>query len=103
MFGQIFSIGATLFSQYAFIATLDWIIISAIRRLYFHPLAHIPGPKLDAASMLYQTYYCFSGGRSRFYQKIAQLHDKYGDSPSIASQDDRLELLKIEIQGPWFA
>lgn len=52
MFGQIFSIGATLFSQYAFIATLGWIIISAIRRLYFHPLAHIPGPKLAAASML---------------------------------------------------
>lgn len=72
-------------------------------RLYFHPLAHIPGPKLAAASMLYQTYYCFTGGRSRFYQKIAQLHDKYGDSPSIASQDDRLELLKIKIQGPWFA
>jgi hypothetical protein len=45
--------------------------------LYRHPLAHVPGPKLAAATFLYQTYHCFVGG-SRYYIKIAELHEQYG-------------------------
>lgn len=45
--------------------------------LHWHPLAHIPGPKLAAATYLYQTYYGLVGG-SRYYQEIARLHEKYG-------------------------
>jgi hypothetical protein len=46
--------------------------------LYQHPLAHIPGPKLAAATYLYQTYYALAGGKSRYYIKVSELHKKYG-------------------------
>jgi hypothetical protein len=45
--------------------------------LHRHPLAHIPGPKLAAATYLYQTYYSLVGG-SRYYIEIAAMHKKYG-------------------------
>jgi hypothetical protein len=48
--------------------------------LYGHPLSHIPGPKIAAATYLYQTYYSLVGG-SRYYIKIGELHDKYGERP----------------------
>ena len=57
-----------------FVTTL---ISTAIYNLYFHPLAHIPGPKFAAATYLYQTYYCLVG-RSRFYIQVKHLHDIYG-------------------------
>jgi hypothetical protein len=51
--------------------------------LYQHPLAHIPGPKLAAATYLYQTYYGLAGGKSRYYLKISELHKKYGKTRSF--------------------
>jgi hypothetical protein len=48
-----------------------------IYRLYFHPLAKVPGPRLAAITWLYQTYYSFVGG-SRFYLQIEKLHEIYG-------------------------
>lgn len=65
-------------SQWFAVVILAWYILTIIRRLYFHPLAQVPGPKFAAATLLYQTYYSFAGGRSRFYQKIAELHQQYG-------------------------
>lgn len=57
------------------------IVIGSLQNVFYnlfrHPLAHIPGPKLAAATYLYQTYYGLVGG-SRYYQEIARLHDKYG-------------------------
>jgi hypothetical protein len=48
-----------------------------IYRLYFSPIAHIPGPKLAAVSFWYQFYYdAILQGRYLF--KIKQLHEKYG-------------------------
>lgn len=47
-------------------------------RLYFHPLAKFPGPKLAAATRWYEAYYdvvC----RGRYTFKIAELHKKYGN------------------------
>ena len=49
-----------------------------VYRLYFHPLAKVPGPKLAAITWLYQTYYSFVGG-SRFYLEIEKLHQIYGN------------------------
>jgi hypothetical protein len=48
-----------------------------IYRLYIHPLAKVPGPRLAAITWLYQTYYSFVGG-SRFYLQIEKLHEIYG-------------------------
>ena len=52
-------------------------IVGAIRRLYFHPLAHIPGPKLAALTWWPEFYY--DGIQPRKYVfKIQELHKQYG-------------------------
>ncbi|KAL8834369.1 MAG: hypothetical protein Q9170_003779 [Blastenia crenularia] len=68
----------TATAQWLVALLIGYAILVVVRRLCFHPLAQIPGPKLAAATLLYQTFYCFGGGRSRFYQKIADWHEKYG-------------------------
>jgi hypothetical protein len=57
-----------------FLATL---VYTAIYNVFFHPLAHVPGPKFAGATYLYQTYHSFVGG-SRYYVKIKALHEIYG-------------------------
>ncbi|RPA81478.1 cytochrome P450 [Ascobolus immersus RN42] len=49
-------------------------------RLYFHPLAKFPGPKLAAASTLYEFYYDYIGPKRGYLsQHVLDLHDQYGD------------------------
>jgi hypothetical protein len=62
-----------------FLANLAY---TAIYNVFFHPLAHVPGPKLAGATYLYQTYHSFMGG-SRYYAKIKELHEIYGMTPLI--------------------
>ncbi|QDS76078.1 hypothetical protein FKW77_006033 [Venturia effusa] len=58
-------------------AVIIYKLIKAIRNIFFHPLSHIPGPKLAAASRLYEWYYdCILIGQYCF--KIRELHDEYG-------------------------
>ncbi|KAK5626525.1 hypothetical protein RRF57_002240 [Xylaria bambusicola] len=46
-------------------------------RLFFHPLAHFPGPRLAAISRWYEAHYdVLLGGQ--YTAKIAELHKKYG-------------------------
>jgi len=54
-------------------------IVGAIRRLYLHPLAHIPGPKLAALTWWYEFYYDVIQ-QGRYVFKIQELHKKYGKS-----------------------
>jgi len=54
-------------------------VYTAIYNIFFHPLAHILGPKLAGATYLYQAYFSLVGG-SRYYVKIKQLHDIYDTS-----------------------
>ena len=49
----------------------------AAYRLYLHPLANIPGPRLAALTYLYRTYYNATNG-SRYYAQIEKLHAQYG-------------------------
>ena len=62
-------IGLTLL---AFLATLTFY------RLFLHPLANVPGPKIAAATAWYEFYWdCPQKGR--FFTKITEMHKKYGE------------------------
>lgn len=55
----------------------SYIAYIVVYRLFFHPLAQIPGPRLAGLTFLYQTYFSFKDG-SRFYQQVGLLHKQYG-------------------------
>jgi hypothetical protein len=51
----------------------------ALYRLYLHPLARFPGPKLAAVTRLYEGYYdIYHSGQYTF--KISELHKQYGEN-----------------------
>lgn len=52
----------------------------AVYRIFFHPLAHIPGPLLAGVTSLYCYWYNSRGGR--FYLQIQRLHEQYGTLPT---------------------
>jgi len=45
----------------------------------YHPLSRFPGPKLAAASFLYEFWFDFVRG-GRYTWEIKQMHEKYGKS-----------------------
>ena len=59
-----------------FIGT-TYAIILGIRRVYFSPISHFPGPKLGIATFWYQFYYdvVLSG---QYVWKVRDLHKQYG-------------------------
>lgn len=50
-----------------FIFWFSWFLISSIRRLYFHPLSNIPGPKLRAITGLVETYDFMRGRNAKSF------------------------------------
>ncbi|KAJ4292534.1 hypothetical protein N0V90_009197 [Kalmusia sp. IMI 367209] len=52
----------------------------ATYRAYFDPLSKFPGPKIAAATQLYEFYYDFLAGGpgGRYTWRIKEMHDKYG-------------------------
>jgi hypothetical protein len=67
------SIAATIFLYY---------VTLALYRLYLHPLARFPGPKLAAVTRLYEGYYdLYQSGQYTF--KIAELHKQYGEEDLV--------------------
>lgn len=66
-----------------------------IYRLYFHPLAKFPGPKLYAASGL--PFYYADKLRGDFYKRAGGLHERYGTFVRVTP--DRL-LVEASVSNP---
>jgi hypothetical protein len=60
------------------VATLAYLVVLACYRIYFHPISHIPGPRLAAFTYWYQSYYDLWPHSGRFLWKTAELHEQYG-------------------------
>jgi hypothetical protein len=62
-------------------AGVFYVIGLYIYRLFFHPLAKFPGPKIAAATSWYEAYFeiVLKGQYSR---QISKLHDQYGTPES---------------------
>ncbi|KAK9423441.1 putative cytochrome p450 protein [Seiridium unicorne] len=64
----------------------------AIRRLFLHPLAHIPGPRLAALTWWYEFYFdAIQPGQYVF--KIQELHKRYG--PIIRVTPDEIHISDV--------
>lgn len=58
---------------------LAWKASVYLYRLYFSPLAGFPGPRLAAATWLYEFYYdVLKPGGGLYIWKIQELHERYG-------------------------
>lgn len=55
---------------------LYWVGL-VLYRLFFHPLAKFPGPRLAAATSWYEAYYEIVKN-GQYSKKISLLHDQYG-------------------------
>ncbi|KAF8247342.1 cytochrome P450 [Wilcoxina mikolae CBS 423.85] len=70
-----------------------WLIL-IIYRIWFHPLSHIPGPRLAAATYLYHAYYqVYKGGM--FFKKRPELLAKYG--PVVRISPTNVEIYDPEL------
>ncbi|OLN80972.1 Trichodiene oxygenase 7 [Colletotrichum chlorophyti] len=58
-------------------ASLLFVVVGAIRRVYFSPLANFPGSKL-AALTLWNEFYWDVIKRGTFIWRIEEMHEKYG-------------------------
>jgi hypothetical protein len=56
---------------------LGFLALRTIYHLYFHPLSKFPGPKIAAATFLYEFYYdVIKSGM--YLWEIERMHEKYG-------------------------
>ena len=55
-----------------------FLLTVVIYRLFFHPLCHFSGPKLAAATELYQVYFDVVKG-GELLNHLRQLHREYGE------------------------
>ncbi|KAK0742081.1 cytochrome P450 [Apiosordaria backusii] len=61
----------------AIIGGLCWMMITGIRRLYFHPLSKFPGPKLAALTLWYEFYWNVIK-QGQLMWRIQEMHKQYG-------------------------
>jgi hypothetical protein len=70
------------YSQVCYQLAIAWLLYAvclSVYRLFFHPLRHIPGPKLAALTQWVETYYeCFKPPGGQFMWEYQKWHEKYG-------------------------
>ena len=66
-----------------FAVVVYWLAL-IVYRLYFHPLAAFPGPRLAAATFWYECFQdIFSGQGGEYTNLIDQIHCEYGGSQEL--------------------
>jgi hypothetical protein len=69
--------------ELAGLTALCWVGWTAVHRLYFHPLAMFPGPRLAALTQLYEAWYDFIGHTGQYTFYFEKLHEQYGKQPKL--------------------
>lgn len=64
-------------ASFGIASALVFLIVRSIYRIYFHPLSHIPGPKLAAASSAYEFYFNVVKG-GKYMWEVGRMHEIYG-------------------------
>lgn len=69
-----------LSQQFALLALsiLGFFAARIVYRLYFHPLAKFPGPRLAAITSLRNAHWYTFGGAKDIHGRLAALHAEYG-------------------------
>lgn len=65
-----------LYVSFAVLA-LGSLVLRTVYHLYFHPLSKFPGPRIAAATYLYEFYYDVVKG-GMYIWEVERMHEKYG-------------------------
>ncbi|PGH19327.1 hypothetical protein AJ80_04080 [Polytolypa hystricis UAMH7299] len=85
--GIIFSLSTLVLLAILFSA---YLISLVVYRLLFHPIRHIPGPRLATLTFWYEFYYNVIQ-RGQYVYKIKSLHDQYG--PIVRINPDEVHFI----------
>ena len=85
----------------AVLAAFSYLVALACYRIYFHPISHIPGPKLAAVTYWYQSYYDVWPHWGRFLWKARDLHAQYG--PIVRVGPNEVQIIDTEFYSEMYS
>jgi hypothetical protein len=81
--GGLAAIFTTYNIAWVLIFSFSYYLVLALYRISpWHPLSHIPGPKLAAMTLLYEFWYDMVLGGT-YTQVIRRMHEDYGEDPHV--------------------